>query len=354
MSQASGQNLRNNAESFKNKYKQHEDNLRFLTSQANHIGESILDLQMSLGRYHSANVTGTENGNGTLQAEEETIQQILKQENSAAGLLCWLKSNTLSWSSNALFTKDVVGVVASLARVGSAELSQILSEYLGLETMLAIVCKTHEGINALEKYDAGGTVNSSRGLHGLGSSIGKRVHGRYIAICLEDLRPFVGGFVPNDPQKKLNLPKPKLPNGDCPPGFIDYAVNMIHLDSENLSYITADGLGLRETLFYFLFSRLQIYGTRREMLGALPCIVDGALSLDGGMIKKCGIFCLGSRKEVEVNFPVASGESDLPLNYVQAEDMVRMLKWESYKIAADIRREQQLLDYAQANLKNLV
>ncbi|XP_054814381.1 protein DEFECTIVE IN MERISTEM SILENCING 3-like isoform X2 [Prosopis cineraria] len=316
MSQANGQNLKNNGESLENKIKQHEENLRFLTSQANRIDESILDLQVSLGRYHSTHVTGIENGNGALEAEEETIQQILKKENTAAGILCWLKSNTLSWASNAVFTKDVVGVVASLARVASAELSQVLSEHLGLETMLAIVCKTHEGINALEKYDAEGTVNSSRGLHGLGSSIGKRVHGRYVVICLEDLSE-------RDP-----------------------------LDSENLSYLTADGLGLRETLFFALFSRLQIYGTRGEMLGALPCIVDGALSLDGGMIKKCGIFSLGSRKEVEVKFPVTSGESDLPASYIQAEDMARMLKWESSKIAADIIREQQLLDYTNANLTN--
>lgn len=31
------------------------------------------------------------------------------------------------------------------------------------------------------------------------------------------------------------------------------------------------------------------------MLDALPCINDGALSLDGGMIRKSGMFALGSR-----------------------------------------------------------
>lgn len=108
-------------------------------------------------------------------------------------------------------------------------------------------------------------------------------------------RPFVGGFVPNDPQKKLAIPKPRLFDGDCPPGFLDYAVNMIHLDSNKLSFLTASGYGLRETLFYSLFSRLQIYKTRKEMLDALPCINDGALSLDGGMIRKSGMFALGSR-----------------------------------------------------------
>jgi hypothetical protein len=107
--------------------------------------------------------------------------------------------------------------------------------------------------------------------------------------------PFVGGFVNNDPQKKLAIPKPRLPNGECPPGFLDYAVNMIHLDSNRLSFLTAGGHGLRETLFYSLFSRLQVYKTRDEMLLALRYINDGALSLDGGMIKKSGIFALGSR-----------------------------------------------------------
>jgi hypothetical protein len=109
------------------------------------------------------------------------------------------------------------------------------------------------------------------------------------------LRPCVGGFVADDQQRKLDLPKPKLQNGECPPGFLDYAVNMINLDRRNLSCLTASGYGLRETLFYGLFSRLQIYRTRSEMLFALTCISDGALSLDGGMIKKPGVFDLGSR-----------------------------------------------------------
>ena len=108
-------------------------------------------------------------------------------------------------------------------------------------------------------------------------------------------RQYVGGFVSNDPQRKLALPKPKLPNEECPKGFLDYAVNMISLDSRNLSYVTTNGQGLRETLFFSLFSRLQIYRTRTEMLEALPCITDGALSLDGGMIRKSAVFSLGSR-----------------------------------------------------------
>ncbi|XP_020213831.1 protein DEFECTIVE IN MERISTEM SILENCING 3 isoform X3 [Cajanus cajan] len=309
-------NLNNDKERCKNMIRQHEDNLKFLNSQSNRLHESILDLQVSLGRYHSSSIITSENGNGAFHTEEETVEQILKKENSAASLYSWLKAN--AQTSNLALTKDVVGVVATLAKVESDDLSRILSEFLGLETMLAIVCSTYEGVNALEKYDPDGLINFNSGLHGIGSSIGKRINGRFVVICLEDLRPFVGGFVADDPQKKLALPKPRLPNGGHPPGFLDYA--------------------------------LQIYKTRDEMLLALPCIRDGALSLDGGMIRKCGMFALGSGKEVEVKFPLLSGESNVPPNYIEAEDVVRKLKWENTKLDADIHREQQLLDYRKGNL----
>uniref|UniRef100_A0A2N9IR68 Protein DEFECTIVE IN MERISTEM SILENCING 3 n=1 Tax=Fagus sylvatica TaxID=28930 RepID=A0A2N9IR68_FAGSY len=301
-----------------------------------------LGFLVSLGRYHSANVAETGNDNGAFHTEEDTMGQILQQENSAAGIFCWLKANHLSQALNLALTRDVLGVVATLARVDDDNLSRLLSEYLELETMLAIVCKTNEGIKALEKYDGEGLVNIRSGLHGLGSSIGRRINGR----------PFVGGFVADDQQRKLSLPKPKLPNGECPPGFLDYAVNMINLDRRNLSCLTASGHGLRETLFYGLFSRLQIYRTRTEMLDALSCISDGALSLDGGMIKKSGVFALGSREDVQVKFPVTSGKSNVTADYIQTEDMIRTLEWERSKITEDLRREEQLLDYAMANFTN--
>ena len=65
---------------------------------------------------------------------------------------------------------------------------RILSEYLGLETMLAIVCKNYEAVKELEKYDVEGTINCNDGLHGLGSSIGRKINGRFSVINLEDLR----------------------------------------------------------------------------------------------------------------------------------------------------------------------
>jgi len=65
---------------------------------------------------------------------------------------------------------------------------RLLSEYLGVETMLAIVCKTYEGVKALEMYDKEGCINKSYGLHGLGASIGRALDGRFLVICLEYLR----------------------------------------------------------------------------------------------------------------------------------------------------------------------
>lgn len=70
---------------------------------------------------------------------------------------------------------------------------------------------------------------------------------------------------------------------------------MIDLDDDHLSCLTVNGHGLRETLFYNLFSYLQVYRSRAEMELAMPCISDGAISLDGGMIKTNGIFYLGAR-----------------------------------------------------------
>jgi hypothetical protein len=79
---------------------------------------------VSLGRYHcSANVAETANDNSS-HTEEETMRQILQQENSAAGIFCWLKANHLSRALDLPLTKDVLGVVASLARVDDDNLSR--------------------------------------------------------------------------------------------------------------------------------------------------------------------------------------------------------------------------------------
>lgn len=65
---------------------------------------------------------------------------------------------------------------------------RLLSEYLGVQTMLAIVCKTYEGTKALETYNQDGCLDKTSGLHGLGASIGRALDGRFLVICLESLR----------------------------------------------------------------------------------------------------------------------------------------------------------------------
>ena len=118
---------------------------------------------------------------------------------------------------------------------------------------------------------------------------------RVIFWIVHFCRPYIGELLPEDPEKRLALLKPRFPNGKCPPGFCGFAVNMINVDRMHLSCLTASGHGLRETLFYSLFSRVQVYETRTHMQDALPCINDGAISLDGGIMRNTGLFFLGNR-----------------------------------------------------------
>jgi hypothetical protein len=62
----------------------------------------------------------------------------------------------------------------------------ILSEYLGMDNMLALVCKTYDGVKGLEKYDKDGIIDKSSGVHGLGLTVGKEQW--FTVFCLENLR----------------------------------------------------------------------------------------------------------------------------------------------------------------------
>ncbi|MCD7458073.1 hypothetical protein HAX54_037094 [Datura stramonium] len=183
-----------------------------------------------------------------------------------------------------------------------------------------------------------------------GTSIGRALNGRFLVICLENLRPYAGKIVADDPQRRLAIPKPGLLELETPPGFLGFAVNMVDIDTANLYYVTSTGHGLRETLFYKLFSQLQVYKTRTDMLQALRFITHGAISLDGGIIKSDGVYSLGG-SEVEIKFPKSSGSSNLPENYFDTESRMKELKWKRARVVEDLQREQTLLDHAKFNLE---
>ncbi|KAF8045023.1 hypothetical protein N665_5731s0001 [Sinapis alba] len=332
-----------------NKIKQHEDNVKFLKAQKNKLDESILALQVHMSKLHSR----SENTN--LQGEDIN-EQILRHVNSAAGVLSYVQSHHYSQASQLDMTNGVVGVVAKLGKVNDENLSQVLSDYLGTRSMLALVYKDYTSVKPLEKYNNQGNVDRNGAIHGLASSIGRTIEGHFDVICLENLRPYVGKCIAGDPQRRLDLPNPKLPNGEYASGFLGYAVNMIQIDPAYLLCVTSYGYGLRETLFYSLFSHLQVYKTRVDMISALPCITEGAVSLDGGIIRKSGIFTLGIRSVTNASFsdavnvrfakPTASQTTD---NYSEAERQMNELRWKKEKTLEDIKRAQVLRDHALYN-----
>ncbi|KAL9163120.1 hypothetical protein ABFS82_06G020700 [Erythranthe guttata] len=325
--------------------KHHEDNFKYLKTLKNKLDDSILEMQVAIGKYQGMGFPKGENEDPTyLESEEETIQHILKYENSAAALFCKMKSNPVQLSDHS-FTKDVIGVVAMLGKVDDTILSSLLSDYLGLETMLAIVCKTYEGVRAMEEYSKHGSINKGLGIHALAASTGRPLDDRFLVICLENLRPYSGQLIGDDPQRRLDLLKPRLINGETPPGFLGFAVNMITIDNTNLFCNSKTGYSLRETLFYYLFSNTQVYKTRDDMLKALPCIPNGAISLDGGVIRGPGIFSMGHhREDIRVKFPIGSKPLMLPASYFEIEGRLKETKWKKDRTSEDMQREQTLLD----------
>lgn len=65
---------------------------------------------------------------------------------------------------------------------------RLLSDYLGIETMLAVVCKSYEGVKTLETYTKDGLINKGFGIHEFAASMGRHLDDRFHVICLENLR----------------------------------------------------------------------------------------------------------------------------------------------------------------------
>jgi hypothetical protein len=60
------------------------------------------------------------------EAEQRTIQSILKQDETAAGIICQLKIRHYQHASKLPLMKDVLGVVATLGKINNDNLSRSL------------------------------------------------------------------------------------------------------------------------------------------------------------------------------------------------------------------------------------
>ncbi|KAM0899102.1 hypothetical protein ACQ4PT_021531 [Festuca glaucescens] len=251
--------------------------IKAFDSRKRALENDIVDLQDEIS--HTA---GSASG-----AKELTRHKIEENVGTAAAVLC----------SRQWFRDDVVGIVALLGTVADRKMSMMLSVYLGEDNMLAVVCKTLAAANYFEKYDADGSVDVHFGIHQEAANLGVPIRKRFPIICLDAIRPYTGGLHLHTKQKPLALPFPHSK------GFKGFAVNMINLSPESLKISTKNGYGLRETLFYRLFGELQVYETRDDMWQAIPHLKNGAVSLDGGIIKGDGLLILGY-SDPEVTFPV--------------------------------------------------
>ncbi|XP_077226812.1 gamma-irradiation and mitomycin c induced 1 [Tasmannia lanceolata] len=317
----------------------HESKLKMLNCQKEVIGQEIYDLQASMGHQSLGQF------DCIMNAKEQIWKRIEGKGDIAASVFCNLLRAVQFQEPQKHLMKDVVGLVALLGTVDSKILSRMFAEYLGEDYMLAVVCKSSKNSSSLEKYSENGEINRSSALHGAAATLGKKINGRFLVICLEEIRPFSGGFKGNDPQRILALPDPLLPSRKLPPGYLGYAVNMINLDMHHLHTRTITGHGLRETLFYLLFGELQVYQTRAQMKQASSYIKSGAISLDGGIQRGNGVISLGHR-ETDILFPVVDPKVQRPLSQVSMDafNMIEGKLAELEAVRQEIAKEEKAHD----------
>ncbi|CAN8277312.1 unnamed protein product [Cochlearia groenlandica] len=258
-----------------------------------------------------------------LSTKDAIMTQIEQSHpDTAASVFCHIFREAPQPQSLLLSKKGIFGLVALLGSVPSTSLSRVLSEYLGKDTMLALVCKSSSQFGPKSKEYLKLQTEAAK----LGRSINKR----FLVICLDATRLWSYGLISNDPQKRLSMDKPYLPNGDPIPGFIDYAVNMINISPENLNIQTSSGHGIRETLFYHAFKKLQVYETGQSLESALPYIDGGdAVSLDGVVARRRnGVSIYSGCCLPEVCFPITVSEKE-------KEDLVRFEKARERKRKAE-------------------
>ncbi|GJR61073.1 structural maintenance of chromosomes flexible hinge domain-containing protein GMI1 [Tanacetum coccineum] len=223
----------------------------------------------------------------------------------------------LGWSSHesvsekvitrsSLLAGNIIGIVALLSPYKLPTFRALFAEYLG-DQMLAVVCKSYRDVCLIDTYEKSGKFKREQLLDIFPTELRESVNGRYHVLCLENISPCKAK---KDRLGKILLPDPTLPNGSTPAGFVGYAVNLIEVDADHVDTKIGCGYGLRETLFYRLFGKTQVYESKEELKSAIHCIKDGAISLDGGIIRGNGAVYLGCL-EPDIIFPVIAPRSQV-------------------------------------------
>ncbi|KAL6508311.1 hypothetical protein OROHE_021853 [Orobanche hederae] len=307
----------------------HQRKLVLLKNSQSRIQQQVSDLQASLAR-----------NNPTVPSmfgDEWTVEQIKSKIQSAAAVVCKMLEEAPVGSK----PRDILGVVALLGTTQCIEISSILAQYLGEDLMLAIVCENYSAAHEFE-------INTRHKL------ANEPISGGYLALCLDDIRfcsiiqlhivvdlwllGCLAGITETiiGPQNLLPLQPPTLPGGDVPQGFMGYAVNLISIETSYLQWRMKSGHGLREILFYRLFGELQVYRDRDSMMMAKSCIKDGAVSLDGGILKGNGLVSFG-RWEPAIIFPVKN--MTVTPQSSQTQQMLEAKKLELMEINQQLDKE---------------
>ncbi|XP_042036221.1 structural maintenance of chromosomes flexible hinge domain-containing protein GMI1-like [Salvia splendens] len=255
---------------------------------------TLSQIQLEISQLQAVIAPGLGSNALNLCGLRPTVKQIESRSQTAAAVICTMFENDLA-------CKGIVGVVALLGTVESIELSRMLAQYLGEDQMLAIVCRNYADAQSLD-------ANTFHKLAG------------YNAFCLEDIRPR-SNEPSSDLQELLPLQDPTLPNGSTPHGFLGYAVDLINIEPNRSEWRTTSGHGLRQTLFHRLFGKLQVYKDRDCMMAAAQSCIEGAVSLDGGILRGNGLLSLGLW-EPKILFPVMKKATHpLSLNKLAVKEM---------------------------------
>lgn len=84
-------------------------------------------VSVSLGNYHSSSSPVIKDEDRTrMKSEEETLEDIIRHEKSAASILCLLKTRHASQTPHLALSKDVLGVVAQLGKLDDDNLSRLV------------------------------------------------------------------------------------------------------------------------------------------------------------------------------------------------------------------------------------